>query len=152
MTRPQASDALFLPQKPYLPLGTLRGALYYPAAAQAGDEAAAILQQCQLGHLVARLDEDADWTRILSLGEQQRLAIGRALLAKPTLIFLDESSSAMDEGLEFAMYGLLRKSLPQTSLVSVGHRSSLLGFHDRELSLAGAGEWALRDLPASTSN
>lgn len=144
------ADALFLSQKPYLPLGSLRSALYYPAPARHhGHEAETILQQCQLGHLVTRLDEDADWSRILSLGEQQRLAIGRALLAKPAAIFLDESSSAMDEGLEHAMYALLRDSLPQATLVSVGHRSSLLGFHRQELRLLGEGRWSLSALTQS---
>lgn len=144
-------QALFLPQKPYLPLGTLRTALYYPVTTQDetkqyGSEAADILRQCQLAHLVARLDEEADWGGILSLGEQQRLAIGRALLSQAKLIFLDEASSAMDEGLEYAMYQLLRQSLPQTIIVSVGHRSSLLGFHTLELELLGEGKWGLREL------
>ena len=144
VVRPQGSDALFLSQKPYLPLGSLRGALYYPnPAGHAAGEAEAVLQQCQLGHLAARLDEEADWTRMLSLGEQQRLAMGRALLAKPAVIFLDESSSAMDEGLEHAMYSLLRSSLPQTTLISVGHRSSLIAFHQQELRLLGEGKWTL---------
>lgn len=134
-------QVLFLPQKPYLPLGTLRTALYYPAMAKEGNEAADILRQCQLAHLVARLDEEADWSSILSLGEQQRLAIGRALLSQSQLIFLDEASSAMDEGLEYAMYQLLRQSLPHSIIVSVGHRSSLLDFHNQELELLGAGRW-----------
>ncbi|HEX5127554.1 MAG TPA: ABC transporter ATP-binding protein/permease [Rhodocyclaceae bacterium] len=145
--RPIDQHALFLPQKPYLPLGTLRSVLYYPAAAQTGDNAHDILDQCHLGHLVARLDEEADWTNILSLGEQQRLAIGRALLNKPQVIFLDEASSAMDEGLEHAMYELLRQRLPNAILVSVGHRSSLLNFHSHELELLGEGAWKLSDLP-----
>ncbi|MDQ8023160.1 MAG: ABC transporter ATP-binding protein/permease [Moraxellaceae bacterium] len=152
VVRPQGERALFLPQKPYLPLGTLRTALYYPATAPAvsgGEDAAAeALRRVQLGHLVAQLDEEADWTRILSLGEQQRLAIGRALLANPAVLFLDESSSAMDEGLEHAMYALLREALPQATLVSVGHRSTLRGFHERELVLEGGGAWRI-DQPAS---
>ena len=143
VSQPVAPDTLFLPQKPYLPLGSLRGALYYPSAAQWGDNAAAVLQQCQLGHLSARLDETADWGSILSLGEQQRLAIGRALLGRPQVLFLDEASSAMDEGLEHAMYRLLREALPDSILVSVGHRSSLLQFHTQELTLLGEGKWRL---------
>jgi len=145
--RPLDDQSLFLSQKPYIPLGTLRMALYYPAAIQSDDQAAMILAQCHLGHLVARLDEEADWTQILSLGEQQRLAIGRVLLNCPQLVFLDEASSAMDEGLEHAMYGLLRRALPEAILVSVGHRSSLLGFHAQELELMGEGKWQMRDLP-----
>lgn len=144
--RPEEKHTIFLPQKPYLPLGSLRTVLYYPAPEQDGEQAAQILQQCQLGHLVARLDQDDDWTRILSLGEQQRLAIGRALLARPEVVFLDEASSAMDEGLEHAMYQLLRTALPEAILVSVGHRSSLLEFHTQELELLGEGKWRLHAL------
>ena len=146
VTRPVEQQALFLPQKPYLPLGTLRGALYYPANAQLGEHAVSVLQQCHLGHLAARLDETADWGSILSLGEQQRLAIGRALLSQPQVVFLDEASSAMDEGLEHAMYRLLREVLPRSILVSVGHRSSLLAFHTQELTLLGEGKWQLSAL------
>jgi len=138
--------SLFLPQKPYLPLGTLRSALCYPAAARADDQAAEVLRQCHLEHLVVHLNEENDWARTLSLGEQQRLAIGRILLNGPQVMFLDEASSAMDEGLEYAMYQLLRQSLPDAILVSVGHRSSLLDFHSHELELLGAGKWRLRDL------
>jgi len=147
--RPIHPQSLFLPQKPYLPLGTLRSALYYPSTMKIDSQAATVLCQCHLGHLVAHLDEDADWAGTLSLGEQQRLAIGRILLNCPELVFLDEASSAMDEGLEYAMYQLLRTSLPQAILVSVGHRSSLLDFHTQELELLGEGKWRLRELPKS---
>ena len=145
--RPVDAQALFLPQKPYLPLGSLRQALFYPARAEDGERAAEVLRQCQLAHLVSQLDVEGDWARILSLGEQQRLAVGRALLNRPQVLFLDEASSAMDEGLEYAMYQLLRRSLPGAILVSVGHRSSLLEFHTQELELLGAGQWRLSDLP-----
>lgn len=143
VVRPDVQHALFLPQKPYLPLGTLRTALHYPNAVQTDDVAAEILHKCQLAHLIARLDDEADWTHILSLGEQQRLAIGRVLLSRPQVVFLDEASSAMDEGLEHAMYQLVRQSLPQVILVSVGHRSSLAVFHAQELALLGDGKWRL---------
>ena len=148
VVRPSSRHCLFLPQKPYMPLGTLRAALYYPVAPVTGEEAAAILQQCHLGHLVDKLDIEDDWSRILSLGEQQRLAIGRVLANRPQVVFLDEASSAMDEGLEHAMYGLLRESLPETILVSVGHRSTLLSFHTQELELLGNGAWRLADVTA----
>lgn len=145
--------SLFLPQKPYLPLGSLRAALYYPAMADeinatnaTNDQVADILKQCHLSHLIARLDDEDDWTRILSLGEQQRLAMGRVLLQQPQVVFLDEASSAMDEGLEHAMYQLLRTSLPETVLISVGHRSSLLNFHTQELEILGQGKWRLGSL------
>ena len=143
IVRPAGQQSLFLPQKPYLPLGTLRSALCYPASLQTDEQAAAVLVQCQLGHLTGLLDEEAEWARTLSLGEQQRLAIGRVLLNRPQLVFLDEASSAMDEGLEYAMYHLLRQSLPDAILVSVGHRSSLLDFHTQELEVLGDGRWRL---------
>lgn len=145
VTRPSGNDALFLPQKPYLPLGTLRTALFYPNAAQETG-AAETLQRCQLAHLIPRLDDEDDWSNVLSLGEQQRLAIGRALLAHPKVIFLDEASAAMDEGLEHAMYQLLRDNLPNAILVSVGHRSSLAAFHTHALDLLGEGKWRLEPL------
>jgi putative ATP-binding cassette transporter len=127
--------------------------VYYPGTPPQGDgQAAAMLRRCHLGHLVARLDEEDDWTRILSLGEQQRLAIGRVLLNRPQVVYLDEASSAMDEGLEHAMYRLLRAALPAVTLISVGHRSSLLGFHTRALELLGEGKWRLRDLPDTASS
>ena len=145
--RPLSRQSLFLPQKPYMPMGTLRWALYYPDPpkmdAHTEHEAAEVLQRCQLAHLISRLDETDDWTRILSLGEQQRLAIGRVLLNAPQVLFLDEASSAMDEGLEYAMYQLLRQTLPKLILISVGHRSSLLEFHTQTLDLQGAGRWQL---------
>ncbi|QRX80968.1 ABC transporter ATP-binding protein/permease [Glaciimonas sp. PAMC28666] len=141
--RPDVEHALFLPQKPYLPLGTLRTALHYPHLVHGDESAAEVLRQCQLSHLISQLDDQADWTQILSLGEQQRLAIGRVLLSRPQVVFLDEASSAMDEGLEHAMYQLLRESLPQMIMVSVGHRSSLSVFHTQELELLGAGKWRL---------
>ena len=147
--RPAGKQALFLPQKPYLPLGTLRAALYYPTSARHDPQTAEILQRCQLGHLVKALDEEDDWSRRLSLGEQQRLAVGRVLLNRPRIVFLDEASSAMDEGLEHAMYELLRQSLPETIMVSVGHRSTLVEFHTRELELLGGGRWQLRELSAT---
>jgi putative ATP-binding cassette transporter len=148
VARPPDRQSLFLPQKPYLPLGTLRSSLYYPGVRPQTDElAASILHRCHLGHLVARLDHEEDWTRILSLGEQQRLAIGRVLLNRPVVVFLDEASSALDEGLEHAMYRLLRESLPDTTLVSVGHRSSLSSLHARVLELLGDGRWRLQKLP-----
>lgn len=153
VVRPPGPRCLFLPQKPYLPLGTLRSSLYYPARPPWSDErAAAILRQCHLGHLIDRLDHEDDWTRILSLGEQQRLAIGRVLLNQPALMFLDEASSALDEGLEHAMYRLLLESLPRATLISVGHRSSLLTFHTEVLDLMGEGWWRLRDQPVGVAN
>lgn len=147
------AHVLFLSQKPYLPLGSLRAALHYPHepitthATAEHDTAAQVLRDVHLAHLIPRLDEDADWSRILSLGEQQRLAFGRLLLARPDAAFLDEASSALDEGLQDAMYRLLRQRLPQAWLISVGHRNTLLTHHTQQLLLDGKGGWQLEDLP-----
>ncbi|TEA77720.1 ABC transporter ATP-binding protein/permease [Allopusillimonas ginsengisoli] len=144
-------DTLFLAQKPYLPLGTLRSALYYPQLSSnvqntptdSDGSVYEILNDIQLGHLAERLDEIADWSRILSLGEQQRLAFGRLLLLQPKAALLDEATSALDEGLEAAMYRLVLLRLPQLMLASVGHRSTLLKHHTNQLVLAGdkTGRW-----------
>ena len=145
--RPLGSEALFLSQRPYTPLGSLRTALAYPAPATVDDASLHdALRKVQLGHLHGRLDEAADWSEILSLGEQQRLAFARVLLNRPRIVFLDEATSATDEGLEHALYGLLRSELPQCMLVSVGHRSTLDAFHSHRLELRGDGRWALSAL------
>lgn len=141
--RPQGAAALFLSQRPYLPLGDLRGAVAYPGEARPEDDArlAEALRQVNLGHLAQRLDEVADWSRILSLGEQQRVAFARVLFNRPAIVFLDEATSATDEGLEYMLYSLLRSALPDCMLVSVGHRSTLDPFHTHRLALDGAGNW-----------
>ncbi|MCG7372510.1 ABC transporter ATP-binding protein/permease [Pseudomonas luteola] len=127
---------LFLPQRPYLPIGTLRAALNYPGEVQHAPECLeSVLRQCRLAHLVSVMDEANHWERRLSPGEQQRLAIARAILYQPHWLFLDEATSALDERDQTAMYTLLREHLPDTTLVSVGHRSSLQRFHQRILRL-----------------
>lgn len=143
--RPLGTQALFLSQRPYLPLGDLRTAIAYPAQGEPGDDARMqqALRQVNLAHLAERLDEPRDWSRILSLGEQQRLAFSRVLFNRPQVVFLDESTSAMDEGLEHALYSLLREQLPATLLVSVGHRSTLAAFHSHRLEVDGQGGWSL---------
>jgi putative ATP-binding cassette transporter len=133
---PENARQFFLPQRPYLPLGNLRTALAYPELDVDKEECIGVLQKIQLAHLIDRLDEDADWTRILSLGEQQRLAIARLLLVKPDIVFMDEASSAMDEGLEYAIYSLIKHELPDLILVSVGHRAALKSFHQFGLDIA----------------
>ncbi|MGE3288674.1 MAG: ABC transporter ATP-binding protein/permease [Pseudonocardia sp.] len=143
IAKPRDAVPLFLPQQPYLPLGTLRAALAYPdPAGKLDDEAArAMLRDVALPHLVDRLDEERDWARTLSPGEQQRLGFGRVLLTEPTVLFLDEASSALDEGMERTMYDLVRDRLPETTIVSVGHRSTLEAMHDQQLALLGEGRW-----------
>ena len=145
ITRPEVGGTLFCPQQAYLPLGSLRSALAYPepAEALADDRAAESLRSVQLGHLVDRIDEAADWAKILSPGEQQRIAFARVLLERPAVAFLDEATSALDEGMEQAMFDLVRERLPDTAIVSIGHRSSLERLHDHQLSLAGEGRWTL---------
>lgn len=146
---PPNARVMFLPQKPYLPLGTLRRALIYPAAEKDSppdDKLKQTLRLVDLPALVDKLDEADDWSRILSLGEQQRLAFARVLLTAPDYIFLDEATSALDEPREFEMYELLREQLPKATVVSVGHRSTLFKLHDVELNLDGTGNYSLRTI------
>lgn len=149
--RPRGAAALFLSQRPYLPLGSLRDAVAYPGQAWAGDDArlASALRSVNLGHLVDRLDHEADWSRILSIGEQQRVAFARVLFNRPAIVFLDEATSATDEGLEHMLYGLLREQLPLAMLVSVGHRGTLDAFHTHRLDLDGEGGWRAGPLAAA---
>ena len=146
---PSGARVMFLPQKPYLPLGTLRRALIYPVAEKDSppdDKLKEILQTVDLPALVDKLDTTDDWSRILSLGEQQRLAFARVLLSAPDYIFLDEATSALDEPREIEMYELLREELPKVTVVSVGHRSTLFKLHDVELNLDGTGNYNLRTI------
>ena len=139
---------MFCSQQPYLPLGTLRTALAYPQPAETLDDATAhgVLGVVFLGHLAGRIDEEADWSKMLSPGEQQRLSFGRVLLARPATVFLDESTSALDEGMEYAMYAVIRQYLPGCTIVSVGHRSTLDALHTDELRLLGDGRWEAKTL------
>ncbi|MBP3781043.1 MAG: ATP-binding cassette domain-containing protein, partial [Selenomonas sp.] len=127
--------------------GSLRRALYYPLTA-AGNDAAlqSVLQKVGLEQFGSRLDEIDDWSRILSLGEQQRLAFARVLLVKPDWLFLDEATSALDEPREAELYEMLAKELPEMSIVSVGHRSTLYAQHSQELKLTADGGWKLQPI------
>jgi vitamin B12/bleomycin/antimicrobial peptide transport system ATP-binding/permease protein len=124
-------DALFLPQRPYLPLGTLADALAYPRAAAglARASLADALRAVGLPQLVERLDEEGNWAQRLSIGEQQRLAFARVLLGRPEIVFLDEATSALDEAAEMSLYRLLRDASWHPTIVSVGHHASLRRFH-----------------------
>ena len=126
---------LFVPQKPYLPIGTLRHVVTYPGLAREVDDSAlrAILEAVELAALGGRLDEARHWAMQLSPGEQQRIAFARALIQQPDWLFLDEATSALDEALEARLYRLLRERLPETAVLSVGHRDTLRSFHQRQL-------------------
>ena len=130
---PAGARVLFLPQKPYIPIGTLRDAIRYPDehSTASDGEIVAALEAAQLGQLAGRLDEEAHWTNILSGGEQQRVAIARALVFKPDWLFLDEATASLDEATEEVVYGALKQRLPGTTIVSIGHRPSLRQWHER---------------------
>lgn len=132
-----AARYLFLPQKPYLPIGTLKAVLSYPQedSVYPAQRYAQVLETCRLPHLVNRLDEANHWQRMLSPGEQQRLAFARALLFAPQWLYMDEATSAMDEEDEATLYQALIDELPGLSIVSVGHRSSLKRFHGRHVRI-----------------
>jgi putative ATP-binding cassette transporter len=151
---PEGASVMLLPQRPYVPIGTLRAALTYPAPADAfADEAVrSTLEAVHLSQFAGRLDEEGHWGQTLSLGEQQRLALGRALLAKPDWLFLDEATSALDEPLEQVMYQLLPQKLPGVTLVSIGHRHTLQAFHKRRIELkpAADGVSEVTDLPVAS--
>jgi putative ATP-binding cassette transporter len=143
--RSPVGATMFLSQMPYVPLGDLRSVVSYPGeGGDFGDAAVhAALDTVALGHLGSRLDEVADWAKVLSPGEQQRIAFARVLLIEPSGVFLDESTSALDEGQEFALYRSLRTQLPDCIVVSVSHRGTVEQHHRRRLELLGGGGWRL---------
>jgi vitamin B12/bleomycin/antimicrobial peptide transport system ATP-binding/permease protein len=130
--------ALFLPQRPYLPLGTLADALAYPRAAVElpREELGEALRAVGLPQLIGRLDEEGNWAQRLSIGEQQRVAFARVLLARPEIVYLDEATSALDEAAETSLYRLLRDAPWRPTIVSVGHHGTLERFHDTVIDLA----------------
>jgi putative ATP-binding cassette transporter len=141
---PPRNHMMFMPQRPYLPLGSLRGAVAYPAAAKGFTDAALgqALETAGLPHLVARLDETERWDRILSLGEQQRLAFARMLLHRPRWVFMDEATAALDEDNQDRLMTLFRNEMAESALVSIGHRPGLDVYHDRTLTLVRGTEGA----------
>ena len=150
VVRPPRNETVFLPQRPYATLGSLRQQLVYPktvAEAAARDEdLRAALETCRLGRLAASdLDTVRDWGDELSLGEQQRLAFARVLVARPRLCVLDEATSALDLANEAAMYGALA-AVPGLTYVSVGHRPSLVDFHARRLDVKGGDRFEVQEL------
>ncbi len=142
---PQNQQCLFLPQSPYLPVGTLREALLYPHSSQEYAEEAiqGILKKCCLEHLLERLDDQENWSHVLSLGEQQRIAFARVILQRPQWLFLDEATSGLDEATEKKLYSLIRSELKGTGVMSVGHRKDLIVYHQKILTIKGKGCWDL---------
>ena len=135
---PAKATLMMLPQRPYFPVGSLYAAIVYPAevGAFSSDRVREILIAVGLPQLASRLDEEAHWNRMLSLGEQQRLGLARAFLHQPQYLFLDEATASLDEASEAALYKLLEKKLPATTIVSIGHRSTLEAFHQRKVVLS----------------
>ena len=129
-----AARVLFLPQRPYLTIGTLREQLAWPAAPDTFDESAlqSALTDCGLASLAGRLEEEQHWSLVLSPGEQQRIAFARAFLHRPQWLFLDEATSSLDEASEANLYRRLKEKLPELTVVSIGHRAALAAFHDRQ--------------------
>jgi putative ATP-binding cassette transporter len=136
---PQGARLLFLPQKPYLPIGTLKRAVTYPADTTGFNERAIadVLQAVDLAHLAGDLERSENWAQVLSGGEQQRLAFARALLNKPDWLFLDEATASLPEDAQDALYRVVKERLPRTTLVSIGHRAGLRAHHARELQWRG---------------
>ena len=128
---------MMLPHRPYCPVGNLASAVSYPSepGAFAPERVAEVIEAVGLPALTRRLSEESHWNQILSLGEQQRLGIARALLQAPDYLFLDEATASLDEPAEAKLYRLLRERLPSATIVSIGHRSTLAEFHERQLSL-----------------
>jgi putative ATP-binding cassette transporter len=134
---PEGGSMMLLPQRPYLPAGSLKAAVAYPGMEDQYTDAdvAAALEAVRLPHLATLLHETDNWTQRLSGGEQQRLAVARALLAQPDWLLLDEATAALDEPTEEVVYRMLTERLPDTTLVSIGHRSTLRAFHDRHIEM-----------------
>jgi putative ATP-binding cassette transporter len=147
---PQGAKVMLVPQRPYFPLATLATAVGFPAEAGTFDDArvAEALVAVGLPQMVGRLGEEAHWNRMLSQGEQQRLAIARALLHAPDYLFLDEATAALDEAAEAALYRLLQDRLKGTTIISIGHRSTLSAFHGRRVELvADQALFRVREVP-----
>lgn len=132
---PERPQMMFVPQRSYVPQGTLRQAICYPNLSPSDDELWAVLGDCRLSHFQSQLDSVKDWQHILSLGELQRIAFARILLSRPALILLDEATAALDEPTEAHLYRLIMARLPESMIVSIGHRNTLISLHQSVLDL-----------------
>jgi vitamin B12/bleomycin/antimicrobial peptide transport system ATP-binding/permease protein len=139
---PKNARVMILPQRPYFPIATLGASVAYPAEPGEYDsgKVAELIAAVGLPALAERIDEEAHWNRMLSLGEQQRLGIARALLHAPDYLFLDEATASLDEAAEAALYRLLEARLPHATIVSIGHRATLAAFHERRLAFTQQGD------------
>ena len=154
ITVPQGTKAITLPQRPYLPIGTLEAAISYPSKPGTFDAASirGLLEAVGLPAMAERLEERAHWNRMLSLGEQQRLGIARAILHAPDFLFLDEATASLDEPAEARLYQLIKDRVPNVTIISIGHRSTLAAFHKRGLTLVRDGErYRMKDAALSTA-
>ena len=142
ITVPKNARVMILPQRPYFPIAPLAAAVAYPAGRESYDEGkiAGLISAVGPPALADRIEEEAHWNRMLSLGEQQRLGIARALLSEPDFLFLDEATASLDEPAEAALYQLLQRELPRATIVSIGHRSTLAAFHQRRLAFTREGD------------
>jgi len=150
ITVPKNARVLLLPQRPYFPVASLAAALSYPARLGAFDDArlSEALTAVGLGEWAGRLHEEAHWNRMLSLGEQQRLAVARVLLQAPDFLFLDEATASLDEPAEAVLYRLMQERLKGTTIVSIGHRSTLGAFHRRRIEVTPSDAVSeVRDVP-----
>ena len=150
VTVPMDAKVMLVPQRPYFPVATLADAITYPAKAGSFDDAhlTEVLTAVGLAALLPRLHEEAHWNRMLSGGEQQRLAIARVLLYMPDYLFLDEATAALDEAAEAMLYRLLQERLPAVTIISIGHRSTLGAFHRRRVGfIREASRYDVRDVP-----
>ncbi|KPF70759.1 hypothetical protein IP69_09640 [Bosea sp. AAP35] len=134
---PRGKSIAFVPQKPYLPIGSLRTVLLYPEAEKPVPDAIVVsaLKRCGLSYLAKRLDDEDKWDRILSGGERQRVAFARLVIQRPDIIIMDEATSALDEDSQNSLLGLFEGELAHATLISVGHRPGLEDFHDRKITL-----------------
>jgi vitamin B12/bleomycin/antimicrobial peptide transport system ATP-binding/permease protein len=151
---PANAKMMLIPQRPYFPVAPLAAAVSYPASAGAFDDArvAEAVVSVGLSELVPRLHEEEHWNRMLSLGEQQRLAIARALLHAPDYLLLDEATASLDEAAEATLYRLLQERLKGTTIISIGHRSTLGAFHGRRVELVPeAASFRVREVPLASA-